>query len=912
MRAKKLIISAFGPFAKETVIDFEEFGDRGIFLITGDTGAGKTTIFDAISFALFGASSGGVREVKMLRSEYAEPETESFVDLTFSYKNREYNIRRIPAYYRPKKRGEGLTRQEMEAVLTFDDGSNISNLTEVNNYIVDLFSVNEEQFKQVAMLAQGDFLKLLHASNEEKRALFRKIFSTEKYSIFEDRIRTLRSETLSEARNLSDNFETLVDALIIEPEKKTQSLTLAKTDKEAFENFIESEQELLRSKASEEATSLKELNKTIDKKKETLIKVREYASLVSDINSKIKSLNKENDNLAKLEKQKEDQKDIDQRIDGLRNRYTLEESLLDRYDELDLVSASIDSLKEAIKTDVEMHKTQSTKLSDKKDELRKNKEFIKDHAHFEKDAISLNAELEKMTTKLNSIEKLFNNYQTLVKDKARLEKKNREVEEALENFKNKNSEYLKATETYYASQAGLLASTLEKGIPCPVCGSLEHPEPAHLAEGFVDKATLDTLSSQVETNRSTLEKKNQERISITTKIESESKSLEDGLVAIGLDSPELLSSKLEETKVEKTGISDKYKHAEEMAKEVSIKRGEIDGLESSVEVLDKKVDELDNRLNINRTKLDSQSEKKAEISKGLKYQSREEASDALKKLSDDAAKLKKDKDDLEQSIIDTNLKISSLKSSISTLEKNKEDKYNLDADLLSKEIEEMEAKTEVLNKEIGQLFADIKSNDTVKVRYREHYARFKKVEEKYRHVNDIYEIVTGQISGKDKLQFEVFVQMHYFDEIIMRANKRFYDMTSGQYQMRRKADASDNVSQSGLEIEILDKFSQKARHIKTLSGGESFKAALALALALSDTVQMYSGGVEFDSMFIDEGFGSLDKESLSQVMASLATLTEGKKLIGIISHVESLKDAIDKKIIVTKDRAGISHVELVN
>lgn len=915
MKINQLTISGFGPFASKTNIDFDRFGDKGIFLISGDTGAGKTTIFDAIAFALYGSSSGGIREAKMFRSEYADSNTPTFVDLTFTYRNKKYRINRNPSYLRPKKRGDGYTIEEASATLYFEDGSFKSCLSEVNSFIEDLFSINESQFKQVVMIAQGDFLKLLHSSNEEKRTLFRKIFNTEKYNMFEDKVKLMRSEINSKISKVYDSFESLVMNFKIEDHDFDGALKLARLDYQSFKNFIGLQQDAFANNLETLTKEISDLSNALDEKKERLLKAKEFRDLNADISLIEKKLKSQKDELNKLILRKKDQEHIDLEIEDFKKDYLLNKEKLSKYEILDGLNNDINSLNKVINIDVCDLSKLDVDLKSSKNDFDEIDKFLEEESNLQKNYIKFKNEGEKLKEKINKLIKIEKKFKELKKYNDDLDIEKKALLSFQDEYKRVNVDFSKAEEIYYLSQAGVLATTLEEDKPCPVCGSLQHPRPAKLIDGFVDKNIIDELSSKLKDIRLKRESKSLKIRSLETKIEAVEINIKEDLDALGIK-----FDKTESPKEIPIIILDIKRNIKENDKEIIEIKKLIDKIENAkkeksklkdhIKLINERLLELNDKIVRDRAKFESKQLQLQDLSKELTYKSKFEANQHLNDLSKKIDDLVKFKKDIEDAIKDTQTQISRLESSRETLSKKLDKKYDIDLDDLKLGIENLVLKLQNLNEKKASLIAKFETNKECLIKYDMIFDKFKNLNKKYQDINEIYETVTGQISGKEKLQFEVFVQMHYFDEIIDRANKRLYDMTFGQYTMRRKQGASDNMSQSGLEIEIIDKFSLKARHIKTLSGGESFKAALSLALGLSDTVQMHSGGIELNSMFIDEGFGTLDKESLKQVMSTLAKLSSDDKLIGIISHVESLKETIDKKILIQKDKTGSSKVGL--
>ncbi len=947
MKIKKLTISAFGPYSKKTEIDFSKFNKTGIYLITGDTGAGKTTIFDAISFALYGASSGGLRESKMLRSEYADKDVATFVDLEFDYKNRAYRVWRNPVYERPKKRGEGTTRQDASAVLYLDDGSKITNMSEVDSYIVNLLGLVESQFKQIAMIAQGDFLKLLHATNDEKRELFRKIFSTEKYSLLERAIKDDRASLYGQVEDGKKSIYKLVEDLKLTPldldnidfkdldksfiarkeylesflegpipDKPRDLTSLSLLDSEGFvrevEKVIRADKKILQ----EILDQMTFINKLMDREKVKMSLAEEYKSLEEEVEAKRLDLAAKNKSLDLLEKEKEENKGINQELEALSSRISIEKNDLVRYEYLDKAYEEIGQI-EKEKKDLEIRgKMLAKDLETSKKKKKVKEDFVEENSQARLERLKVENEIKDLANKSVKLCEIQEQLEEIGVYRSKIDLKKASLEESLDKIKVLSTKRDHMEDSYYRSQAGLLARTLEEGAPCPVCGSLSHPDPAGLSDGFIDKKTLDKANDDLVTLKEKREKEAIDLGRLKAGLEEKSTTLNKSLQDLELDTSEckdkrqidqlllITEKKLREKKnkaEELGGLEEKLLSFKEDLKviNVDIERQTID--------LDKARDDYQAL----RGQLKSKKESLEDYRKDLAYKSFEEAQKAISAIESSYNEKKKIRDDLEKREKELKDKLKEIGAGIKALEESLAKNEKIDLIEVKGLLSGYEEDMKTLKDLEDQLKIRLNSNEDNIKKYSKAYKDFNISKKKYTDINEIYKTLSGQITGQDKLQFEVFVQMTYFDEIIKRANKRFYDMTFGQYQLRRKKGSSNKMSQSGLEIEILDKYSAKARHINTLSGGESFKAALSLALGLSDTVQMYSGGIELDSMFIDEGFGSLDKESLSQVMASLAKLSGNNKQIGIISHVESLKESIDKKILVRKSQEGDSFVEVV-
>lgn len=913
MRLKQLTLSAFGPYHDKTIIDFERFGESGIFLITGDTGAGKTTIFDAISFALYGSSSGGIRESKMLRSEYADPNTETFVDLSFDYKGRHYRIVRNPVYERPKKRGEGLTTEPARATFYLDDGRVLSTAAEVDKVISELLGVNENQFKQIAMIAQGDFLKLLHAPSHEKQALFRRIFQTDNFEKLENYVRLKRDEIRKEVNAFSMQMQMQKEAAQL-PEDKKEDFELAILPDQfisLLDQVIKDDQDL--SVELNDEIRLKE--KARDKLRLSLQKVTDYHDLFGEIKEKEKALTQSQEALFAAKKAKEDNREIDLEIDAHKKEATIIENSLADYKILDDIASSVVSLKTNINQLEENLNQQEKAEEGEKLAFEERAVFLEDHKDISVLLLEDEQELKRLEdqkNKLAALEKLYD--QSKVQEEALL-KAGKKLSQENKQVIDQRQELNRLEEAYYHAQAGLLAKKLVDGQPCPVCGSIHHPDKAGLQDDSISKEAIDLAQNYLDDLMSKREQTAIKHEGISTNLRAIDEQVKNMAKDLKLAKDDLSPSleiykqeltrnfsNLEKEIEKKSGLQKKYKQDQESQKLSSQKLEDI-----KLKIIQLRQEQIEGQ-----TDLKSRVKQQDNLKNKLTFESELKAKETISSLNAKAKALEEKKEAIESEIASQQTTIKAHEASIESLRKRLDSKYDQNPEDLKEKIQEEEKQIRTFSTRRQDLLTSLYQNRKVLTNYKSAYIAFEDQEKKYRQVNDLYSSLAGQVSGEEKLRFEVYVQMAYFEDIIERANLRFYEMTSGQFQLRRMKEASDNQSQSGLDIEIIDSHSAKARHVKTLSGGESFKAALALALGLSDTVQMMSGGVAIESMFIDEGFGSLDKDSLRQVMHALTDLSETNKLIGIISHVESLKETIDKKIVVTKEPDGTSKAEVIS
>ncbi|WP_291628666.1 AAA family ATPase [Clostridium sp.] len=1036
MKIKKLIVSAFGPYATEQELDFEKYLDnQNMFVITGNTGAGKTTIFDAINFVLYGEASGSERDGKSLRSDFADSSTKTEVKLWFSLKNKDYYIKRSPQYFRSKQRGEGLTENKAEAELIYDDKT-ITGTKEVTRQVEEILGITCEQFKQLVMIPQGEFKKLLNSDSDKKEEIFRKIFGTKVFSDIQNNIKTEANslkksieEVLRDRENKIKSFQLrkdddLLNSLILnkdlnielileefvksidadkeedrilkekednikskldnlskelvlgkEANKKLETLEKYKIDFERLnalkESFKLKEEELRYAKKA--VTALNYEEKYIEKKR-ILDRIRKNLSI------SIENLNKLKIHLekAKVDFKKEVEKEpirneLNKRIDEIQG---LKEKTLvykENSEKLNLLKASYTKIKERIEN-IKKEIDEKTKLLiEINNEINIIQSLKEEASKLDIESLNYKAKEEKLNTLKLSIDKLINELSK--------EKKLREDYEVLNNnYINKRKIYEALDESFRNNLAGILAKNLEEGKECPVCGSISHPNLAKLEDKDISEDEVKKAKLEEEASRKKME------VSLTnlTKIKAEINSLKND--NINKLFKEIFNEELEEdislsfNKVYKELIS-----VEEILNNITLKKKEVDKeilkelnlskkkseIENLNEALRKELEEKNNELllregevktqeaNLNNIVNDFKGSIKSieelnleekDISNKLKAlkEAYEKSELDLKNIKTEFDKENGNKDTLEKQekeadteynncVAEFKDKVLSLgfenykdyiskrkqESEIEVLE-NEIQKYNVDLSNANKlysltleecknikfvDIKSIEVSIEEVNKErvyINNLLKEVYLRINQNTKILEDCLSFNKKietqEEKYKTIGRLSKIINGD--NPRKISFERYVLAAYFEDIISAANIRFSKMTNSRFELLRKEDVGDKRKGQGLDLEVYDNYTGKSRDVKTLSGGESFKASLAMALGLSDVVQRYSGGIQLDTIFIDEGFGTLDPESLDIAIETLIDLQDNGRVVGIISHVQELKDRIEVKLEVTSTNQG--------
>ncbi len=920
MRPIKLKISAFGPYSGVTEFDFDKLGKNGLYLITGDTGAGKTTIFDAITYALYGEPSGKNREVSMLRSKYADEETPTKVELVFSYRDKEYTVIRNPEYERTSKRGSGTTKQTANAEIIYPDGRVVTKIKDVDNAVREIIGINRDQFCQIAMIAQGDFLKLLLAPTKERMEIFRHIFKTELFSTLQERLKR-------ETGALADQCEVIRRSI-------TQYVNGISCDEESFEFLeickakngdltIEDTLALLEKIIEKDEASEKQ---TDEKKAKLSSEADEIKSLIAkaeDIISAKKELEKNKAaTAAELEKQKvllekyEEEKAKQPKIKVIGEKIAEIKAHIPEYDELSQKQRAFNENKSFIEKSGEKTEKINENIKALTDEIAALGEESKALSKAGEEKVSLEAEEKDLQRYYDNLVTLKNNMESLnqvqIDYNAALNEytEKRKVVEAIDHeFKIMNRVYLE-------SQAGILADTLKEGMPCPVCGSKEHPKIAMKHENAPRKEDLEEYKTLLD---DAVAFANDARVyagSLKGVLEEKSKSVKAniyeflGKVEMAF-AESLIRSKL--LNVEKRCI-ETSNNINEIKKKIQRKE-EIESLlpekERKLERSKSELSEINDSLKLKSAENASLEKRIAELLEILPFETKEKAEENIRALSKEAEKMEEDHKNAQESLNKNKEALASLTAAEKEIQKRIGEGCDIDVEEQTKKQEELEMALKELDRKGKTVHARITQNKSGLENIRLKSGDLIESEKKYTRVKALSNTANGQLSGKEKIMLETYIQMSYFDRIIARANTRLMIMTDGQYDLVRRKEALSKAGQSGLDLDVIDHYNGSHRSVKTLSGGESFKASLALALGLADEIQSSAGGIKLDTMFVDEGFGSLDDESLSCAMKALSSLADTNRLVGIISHVGELKQRIDKQIVVKKDKAGNSFAEIV-
>ncbi len=925
MRPLKLEMSAFGPYAGHCTVEFDRLGDSGLYLITGDTGAGKTTLFDAVAFALYGKASGQNREPSMLRSRYADPETPTEVALTFTHGGREYRIRRNPEYERPARRGSGTVSQKAEAELFFPDGRTVTKERDVTAEVTRLLGVNREQFAQIAMIAQGDFLRLLLADTKNRQAIFRDIFGTGIYQIFQeglkaeaaelknrceltrrDMIRYLNGADTGGEEELAETVKGAADGVVPAEEAAAALLRLADRDEEELDRGARETETL--------EAELAGVNAALGRAEEY---DRTGEALKAALKDREAALNRRTEAEGKLKTARDKQPEAER----LAEEAAALNARLTDYAAREQDRDALASIRKTLAAERSARKRDGEAFEVRKKRLEKMKNLRDGLAGAGERREKLVREREAAAARYEALENLAAQIRTWKKQTEALDTAQREYREAAVHAQKERDRYEALHRAFLDAQAGILASGLREGEPCPVCGSVHHPAPAPLADGAPGENELKKARKAAD-----------EAVRSSEAASRTAGELRGAAEAAGEQVTRLVRTLLPSSDGENAPDPEAVGKAagEELQKALALLmelNGRIDGEERNiarkkeldetvpaeeraVETGEAALGEADRRIAADEAREKAAEEKLAGWADKLTLPDRQTAVRERDRLRSVRAAILDELEREENALAGAAGDLAAAEGRAEELKAQLERSERPDREGLSRRRDGIAARKTELADRRARLLSRMTGNRRAAEQIREKSRELAGLEKTFAQTDAMARTANGTLGGRDKIMFETYVQTAYFDRILARANTRLLVMTGGQYELKRRREADNRQSQSGLEMDVTDHYNGTERSVKTLSGGESFMASLSLALGLSDEIRSQAGGIRLDTMFVDEGFGSLDEDSLSQAMRALSDLSESGRLVGVISHVAELRERIGKQIVVTKTRQGGSRVEI--
>lgn len=918
MRPLKLKITAFGPYAKTQELDFSLLGKQGLYLITGDTGAGKTTIFDAITFALFGEASGENRNAKMLRSTYAKEDVIPEVELTFEYNGQAYTVKRQLEYFRIKLRGTGTVKQSGEAQLVYPDGRVITKENEVNAAINEIIGLTREQFAQVAMISQGEFRKLLQAKTVERQEIFRGIFDTKIYDTLQER---LKNQTIALYRQLDSanmSIRQYVNGVVCDEDSLLRiDVKQAKDGGMLTADVLELLEKLLQEDQKVQEKVEKSLADVEEQTAQVTTQLIQAQALQDAQKTLAAKQTEEQTRKAELEERKADlsaaQSDIP-RQEALQRKITQIELQMPAYDELTAKKAELAqtvekiAAAEASQKHTQQIKDSLTKEIDTMQAERKSLEGVST----EKEKLS--AQKRILLERREKFQALIANIGVLYAQREKLSQKQQVYLRASTRSAGLGQEYEAKQKAFLDEQAGVLAATLKENTPCPVCGSCDHPKVAKVSENAPTEAQVKQTKEAYEqaqeaTNLASSEANKQKGI-VTTTEETIGKDVAALLPGVSIDAAQDAARQQEMLLTEEiNSVEAKILQNQRLATRKEMLEQLLPQKEEQVKRSEQTCHQAAEQLASLTASTGEMEKAITQMQQKLPFEDKATAQAQSAALAKERDILKITLEKAEKAFTDCKEALTALGAAIKQLQEQIANGQPWD-------IEELEQRKSRLLQEKNQslqqqkiLHARITTNETAKRNIAAKAVEMSQLESRYSWVKSLSDTANGSVKGKERIMLETYVQTTYFERILERANIRLQKMSGGQYSLKRRENADNKQSQSGLELDIIDHINTTRRSVNTLSGGEAFLASLALALGLSDEVQM-STGIQLDTLFVDEGFGSLDSEALNKAYTTLAGLTEGKRLVGIISHVAELKGRIEKQIVVTKDKAGGSEAKI--
>ena len=996
MRPTELIISAFGPYAGEVTLDMASLGDRGLYLITGDTGAGKTTLFDAIAFALYGNASGDSRKPRMLRSKYARPDARTYVEMGFSYSGKEYRVRRNPEYMRTKQRGEGETREKPDAQLHMPDGRLVTGDKAVTAEVEGLLGLNREQFSQIAMLAQGSFSRLLSGRTEDRGIIFREIFKTKPYQLFQEKLKDRAKGLYGRYADSRKSMEQYAGGVITEGHSEELKLRWKEVPQGSLEALLEVLDQLIGADEAQQQgkdramalvrDEMAALGMELGKMQGDAAVCRDMAAAADVLRENMPVLEQ-----AKVRYEREKERQADR--DGLIGTVTRMEENLKTYDRFDSLQENLKACRketESLEKRLGQAALEERQWKERNDSDEKILESLRQAGEEYQAALTAGGRLGEYSGRIGLLAEELAQYG---QERKKLEAARERYRAAGEESRRADDAYREMYQRFLDNQAGILASRLTEGQPCPVCGSVAHPAPArYLEEGNEaakdkvdrlkaaaeekDKAaarlsleagrlagSLDTryerMKQQIDAEVATWKEDWQKRI---RQAEADAAALasETGDVRQGrryfLEQWELMMGQLKgqlerQAAAQKEKIREKKKRKED--KEAVEGRRAL-GRQSLEEASERK-QQAQKMLAESQAKERELESRLKEMESSLPYENRKAAQAELAEKKAFLAGLEKAFKEAEESYNRISRRVSDAQARLEALrgrmaEKDAEGRESAGEEIAGREtaeedrdpakgpdtmlpggmdvrtaMEHLEARMQEnrqhqsearerltgLEQEKSRLHHRLETNRMARERISEQKASMEEIQKEWTWVKALSDTAAGEVGGKEKITLETYAQMAYFERIIARANTRFMVMSGGQYELKRCTE-EDNRGKNGLGLNVIDHYNGTERSVKTLSGGESFQASLSLALGLSDEIQSAAGGIRLDTLFVDEGFGSLDEDTLNLAMKSLGDLAEGRRLVGIISHVGELKERIQHQIVVVKDKTGGSraYIEL--
>ena len=966
-------------------------GTKGLYLISGDTGAGKTTIFDAITFALCRNASGESRRPKMLRSKYALPDAGTFVEMSFVYNGMEYSVRRNPEYMRAKQRGEGETKEKPDAELHMPDGRVITGDKAVTQEIETLLGLSREQFSQIAMLAQGSFSRLLSGKTEDRGIIFREIFGTRPYQQFQEKLKEQAKALYGQYADTRKSIEQYTGGVIPGDEREDLAIRWKEAQKGSLEVMLALLEQMITADREEENAldgKMKAIREEMSALGLKLGKAQSASKVFKDLEAARLILDREAPRLAAAKgnynKEKEGQAERDIPMVTI----TKMEEAMKSYARYDGLAAGREECLKRI------GRLKANALRNQEEEARWREQLLKEDNELAalktagEDYQAAQSAIEKLAEYRTRVDSLVGELSEYHRERKNLEQAQELYREADETRRRADQVYKSLYQRFLDNQAGILARELVEGSPCPVCGSTVHPAPAGLGQAaggrnpaaggripadtfpcpypdcdvtkeLVDQAAKDSeartrtaselslkagrLAGSLETRYTRMRQQIDAEVGSWKEAWRERlNQAEDrgdggaaGSPAARMEQRQHFLKVWEDMLGElKDQLARQEAAAKKRAAECRARLKHKEELEKARVGHQKSLEEAgEKRQQVLKLLIEAEEREKGledqikELAGKLPFKDRNQAREELagKRAAFEAGEkafreAEKTYLEVSQKAADARSRMEALRAQLQDTEPDTELDAGLDRELtalgLARQMEELTAAQERAKAELdlqeqkkSRIHHRLETNRAAYSRILKQKDAMEEIQQQWTWVKSLADTAAGEVGGKEKITFETYVQMAYFERIIARANTRFMVMSGGQYELKRCSE-EDNRGKSGLGLNVVDHYNGTQRSVRTLSGGESFQASLSLALGLSDEIQSAAGGIRLDTMFVDEGFGSLDEDTLNLAMKALGDLAEGRRLVGIISHVTELKERIERQIVVVKEKSGGSRARI--
>lgn len=930
MRPLKLILNAFGPYTEKTTVDFAALGDRGLYLITGETGAGKTMLFDAITYALYGAPSGSGRDAPMLRSRQALPSESTFVELTFLCRDTHWYIRRVLGKERISRSGErSFVRGQEAEMICLDDSTipPVTKATEITHAVEELLGLTREQFRGCAMIAQGEFRDILFAKYEDRLTLLRKLFGTQRYAHLTERLaqetalaRSQQGEAGMALQQLTGRLAALgaeLPEVFVDPTAHKGELvpTLEALVKEDIVALAQVEDAIQKNEAEQNALTVQITKAEGDR---ALLLQKKEAEVARAAAEKKFALSHEAWERA-CERLPEVQR---QRQDAARA-----ETLLPLCKELAGVREYYTALETQLTADKAAQAESKTRLADIQEKLAAVRAEAEEAGKARMELGTAEATWQLGAHRMQQYQELLTAYQTWQKAVTKWGQAAQVYTQKSEQAERATAQYRRMEKAYLDGQAGILAQSLQEGKPCPVCGSTSHPSPTAPAANTIP------TDAQLQKAQKTMAEAEAERNEAASHAGILRGSSEQALQAyrervaaiypkeethaLTWQEPALAYPYVEKTKAllatqekEQITLSEKLTKLRRAAGRHGdlldcVTRGEEKLRQETV-----RFQEGETGLAAKEAALESTAQRITALLAQVPDVPVETLENQIRTLHRNADQIEEQCHLLEKRQAEDEKAVATCTAQVHTLTEQTAGNIAHTLPELQQKRQDMALTLQELRRQEQALHRLSYTRQEVLDKLPDCIAAWEKAEGEFRRKKRLSDTASGNLEGREKMPLETYAQLHLFERVLRRANLRLLTMTDGRYELRR-AEADNLKNKAGLELDVVDHYSGTTRNVRTLSGGEVFKASLSLALGLADETESVSGGVRIEAMFLDEGFGSLDSASLESAIATLSHLSDGCRLIGIISHVSGLRERIDRQVVVSRDKSGSSTVRLV-